>query len=85
VEDFHTFGVDISPQKVTYFLDQKAVFAEPPPAELDGPLYPLVNLALGSGFPIDQTPNPSSLLVDYVHVYGRDAGPPEGCLPGPPR
>jgi hypothetical protein len=35
-------------------------------------LFPLVNLALGSGFPIDRTPDPSVLLVDYVHVYAPD-------------
>jgi hypothetical protein len=84
VEDFHTFGVDVSPQAIVFFLDGKQVWSQPPPPELDGPLYPIVNLALGSGWPIDQTPNPSTLLVDYVHVYGRDAGPPEGCRPGPP-
>jgi beta-glucanase (GH16 family) len=85
VQDFHRYGVDISPQAVRFFLDGKQVSSQPTPPELDGPLYPLVNLALGSGWPIDQTPNPSVLLVDYVHVYGRDAGPPEGCPPGPPR
>jgi hypothetical protein len=84
VEDFHTFGVDVSPQAIVFFRDGKQVWSQPTPPELDGPLYPLVNLALGSGWPIDQTPNPSTLLVDYVHVYGRDAGPPEGCPPGPP-
>jgi Glycosyl hydrolases family 16 len=84
VEDFHTFGVDVSPQAIVFFRDGKPVWSQPTPPELDGPLYPLVNLALGSGWPIDQTPNPSTLLVDYVHVYGRDAGPPEGCPPGPP-
>jgi hypothetical protein len=26
-------------------------------------------LALGSGWPIDRTPNPSFMYVDYVHVY----------------
>ena len=83
VQDFHTYGVDISPQRIVFFLDRKPVWEQPTPAELDGPLYPLVNLALGSGWPIDKTPNPSTLLVDYVHVYGRDAGPPEGCPPGP--
>ena len=84
VQDFHTYGVDISPQAIVFFLDRKPVWSQPTPPELDGPLYPLVNLALGSGWPIDKTPNPSTLLVDYVHVYGRDAGPPEGCPPGPP-
>jgi beta-glucanase (GH16 family) len=85
IADFHTFGVDISPQAIVFFLDGKNVWSQPTPPELDGPLYPLINLALGGGWPIDQAPNPSTLLVDYVHVYGRDAGPPEGCPPGPPQ
>jgi beta-glucanase (GH16 family) len=84
VNDFHTFGVDVSPQAIVFFRDGKKVWSQPTPPELDGPMYPLVNLALGSGWPIDKTPNPSTLLVDYVHVYARDAGPPEGCPPGPP-
>jgi beta-glucanase (GH16 family) len=84
VEDYHTFGVDVSPQAIVFFLDRKRVWSHPTPPELTYPLYPLVNLALGSGWPIDKTPNPSTLLVDYVHVYGRDAGPPEGCPAGPP-
>ena len=84
VEDFHTYGVDVSPQAIVFFLDGKQVWSQPTPPELTYPLYPLVNLALGSGWPIDKTPNPSTLLVDYVHVYGRDAGPPEGCVPGRP-
>jgi beta-glucanase (GH16 family) len=83
LNEFHTFGVDISPQAIVFFLDSKPVWAQPTPPELDGPLYPLVNLALGGGWPIDQAPNPSTLLIDYVHVFARDAGPPEGCPPGP--
>jgi hypothetical protein len=84
VEGFHTFGVDISPKTMVFFLDGRQVWVQPTPPELDSPMYPLVNLALGSGYPIDKTPAPSTLLVDYVHVYGRDAGPPEGCPPGLP-
>jgi hypothetical protein len=84
IDDFHTFGVDVSPQALVFFRDGKRVWSQPTPPELTGPLYPIVNLALGSGWPIDKTPNPSTLLVDYVHVYGRDAGPPEGCPAGPP-
>jgi len=29
----------------------------------------LLNLAMGSGWPIDETPNPSVMLVDYVKVW----------------
>jgi hypothetical protein len=85
VDSYHTYGVDLSPQAVVFFLDGKKVWSQPTPPELTGPMYALVNLALGSGWPIDKTPNPSTLLVDYVHVYGRDAGPPEGCPAGPPK
>jgi len=31
----------------------------------------LVNLALGSGWPIDKTPNPSYMYVDYVRAYAK--------------
>jgi beta-glucanase (GH16 family) len=82
VTGFHTYGVDLSPQHIIFFLDGKEVWRQPTPPELTGPMYPLVNLALGSGWPIDHTPNPSELLVDYVRVYGRGAGPPAGCTPG---
>lgn len=82
--DFHTYGVDVSPQEIVYFLDRKPVWRQPTPKEHTAPLYPIVNLALGSGWPIDKTPNPSTLLVDYVRVYGRGEGPPGGCPPGLP-
>lgn len=75
LDDFHTYGVRVTPETITYYLDRKPVWRRPTPPELDKPLFPLVNLALGSGFPIDRTPNPSVLLVDYVHVYAPD---PEG-------
>jgi beta-glucanase (GH16 family) len=84
VRSFHTYGVDVSPQAIVYFLDGRKVWRQPTPPELTAPLYPLVNLALGSGWPIDHTPNPSTLLVDYVHVWGRGPGPPGGCPSGPP-
>jgi hypothetical protein len=84
VSSFHTYGVDISPAFIVFFLDRKETWRVATPSELTTPMYPLVNLALGSGWPIDQTPNPSSMVVDYVHVYHREAGPPEGCAPGLP-
>ncbi|GJE28452.1 glycoside hydrolase family 16 protein [Methylobacterium organophilum] len=72
LDSFHTYGVRVTPETITYYLDRKPVWEKPTPAELDKPLFPLVNLALGSGFPIDRTPNPSVLYVDYVHVYAPD-------------
>lgn len=69
VRDFHTYGVLIQPGTVTYYLDRKPVWRQPTPKELTGPLFPLVNLALGSGYPIHETPDPSVLTVDYVRIY----------------
>ena len=69
VEEFHRYGVRVDPQHITYFLDGTEVWRQATPVELDTPLYPLVNLALGSGYPIDETPDPSRLEVDYVRVY----------------
>ncbi|MFC5445998.1 glycoside hydrolase family 16 protein [Rhizobium halophytocola] len=68
---FHTYGVDVGPKTTTFYLDRKAIWSFKTPAEFDMPLYPLVNLALGAGWPIDETPDPSILEVDYIHVYQR--------------
>jgi glycosyltransferase involved in cell wall biosynthesis len=71
--DFHTYGVDVEPDWVTFYLDRRETWRVATPAELTKPLMVLVNLALGSGWPIDQTPNPSIMEIDYVHAYERDS------------
>lgn len=83
VNDFNTYGVDISPQWIVFFLNREEFWRQPTPEALDYPMYPIVNLALGSGWPIDDTPDPSVMLVDYVHVFARSAA--EDCTPGLPR
>jgi len=75
VTDFHDYGVRIAPDEITYYFDRTPVWRQPTPAELRTPMFPLVDLGLGSGFPIDKTPDPSELVVKYVHLYSYD---PEG-------
>ena len=70
---FHRYGVRVDAKHITYFLDGEAMWQQPTPDEHKAPLYPLVNLALGSGYPIDKTPDPSILEVDYVRVYRQQA------------
>ena len=41
------------------------------PEEAKVPLYMLVNLAMGGGWPIDQAVSPSYMYVDYVRAYAR--------------
>ncbi|WP_118137357.1 glycoside hydrolase family 16 protein [Oceanicella sp. SM1341] len=68
-EAFHSWGVLLEENHITFYFDRRAVWDVPRPPEFDMPFYPLVNLALGSGWPIDETPDPSYLLVDHVRVY----------------
>ena len=70
---FHTFGVDVEPDWITFYLDRRETWRVATPSELRDPLMVLVNLALGSGWPIDRTPNPSVMKVDYVHVFAPPA------------
>ncbi|NKK81203.1 glycoside hydrolase family 16 protein [Rhizobium leguminosarum] len=69
--EYHTYGVDIQADKTSFYFDRQFIWSFDTPKEFHMPFYPLVNLALGSGWPIDETPNPSILLVDYIHVYQR--------------
>jgi beta-glucanase (GH16 family) len=79
VQAFHTYGVLVGPDKITYYLDRRPVWQQPTPVELQTPLYPLVNLALGSGYPTEATPDPSVLEVDYVREYRPLANPKRAC------
>jgi beta-glucanase (GH16 family) len=76
---FHTYGVDVEPDWITFYLDRRETWRAATPPELQDPLMVLVDLALGSGWPIDKTPNPSVMKVDYVHVF---APPSAGGSPG---
>lgn len=66
---YHDYGVRVDPEHITYYLDRRPVSKAPTPREHAYPLYPLVNLALGSGYPIADTPDPSILLVEHVRIY----------------
>ena len=70
LDGWHTVGVELLPEAYVYYIDRVEVWRTPRPEyqrEMD--FSPLVNLALGPGWPIDRTPDPSVLLVDYVRVY----------------
>ena len=68
-DDYNTYGVKVDPQWIVFYLNRHEVYRARTPKEHQRPLQVILNLALGSGFPTDQTPNPSFMYVDYVHVY----------------
>ena len=69
---FHTYGVEILNDDVVFYLDRHEVARMPASPAAKLPLSVLVNLALGAGWPIDQTPDPSVLRVDYVKAFMRN-------------
>jgi hypothetical protein len=75
-EDFHTYGVMIDEQSIILYFDGVELHREKTPEPVKTPLFPLVNLALGPGWPTDKTPNPSYMYVDYVKVWekAKEAG-----------
>ncbi|SEG72935.1 Glycosyl hydrolases family 16 [Methylobacterium sp. 190mf] len=70
--DFHLYGAEVTKEWIVFYLDRSEIGRTPTPVEHTKPFMILVNLALGSGWPIDNTHNPSDLLVDYIYAFSPD-------------
>lgn len=69
-EDFHTYGFEWDETDMIWYFDGKELWRQPTPADSGhDPMAVLINLAMGPGWPIDKTPNPSEMVVDYVRAY----------------
>ncbi|HEV2533293.1 family 16 glycosylhydrolase [Phenylobacterium sp.] len=72
---FHTYGMLWTPQTVTFFYDDQAVYQTATPASWNQPMYLIANLAVG-GF--GGNPNgaqfPASMQIDYIHAYALPDG-----------
>ncbi len=68
-ENFHDYGFYWDEKEMIWYFDGVELWRQPTPPEANAEFYILVNLALGSGWPIDKTPNPSVMEVDHVRVY----------------
>ncbi len=74
---FHTYGVLVDETDITFYFNRQPIWQTPTPEAHRIPKMVLVNLALGSGYPIDETFDPSHLYVDYIRVY--EECPSGGC------
>lgn len=68
-EEFHNYGVEVNPDWIIFYLDRVEIWRTVTPIEHHQPMLILLNLALGAGWPIEETPNPSYMYVDYVRAY----------------
>ncbi|MGI4746180.1 MAG: glycoside hydrolase family 16 protein [Janthinobacterium lividum] len=66
---FHTYGVDVDPKWIVFYLDRVEFWRTPTPPEHKHGLMLLADLGLGSGWPIDKTPSPSYMYIDYIRAW----------------
>ncbi|WP_058601938.1 family 16 glycosylhydrolase [Aureimonas ureilytica] len=71
---FHTYGVMWTASTVTWYLDGAAVKSIATPADMHGPMYMLVNLAIDKTADLS-TFKAADLKVDYIRAYSLDASP----------
>ncbi|HEX8445329.1 MAG TPA: family 16 glycosylhydrolase [Sphingomonas sp.] len=72
-EGFHNYGVMWTKETVTWYIDGVAIKSIPTPADMHGPMYLIVNLALDSKVAADF--KGADLQVDYVRAYTLDNVP----------
>jgi len=71
VAAFHTYGVLWTAQNIDYYIDGVEVAQTATPADMNTPMYMLVNLALGGTFPGDVSSSFTSaqMKIAYIHAY----------------
>ncbi len=69
-EGFHRYGLWWDKDHLIWYFDGVEVWRRPTPDGAHKPMYLLLNLALGGGWPIGATPDPSDMWVEYVRAYG---------------
>jgi len=70
-DDFHGYGVMVNADFISFYFDGVELRRVKTPDAAKVPLYLLVDLALGGGWPIDKTPDPSCMYVKCVRAYAK--------------
>ncbi len=68
---WHTYGVSILPTDIVFYIDGKTVATAPQVQGGAAPMFFLLDLALGGGWPVNlqAVQDRADLYVDYVRVY----------------
>ena len=70
-QGWHTWGVSVAPTGNTFFIDGRVVATAPQVSGGGAPMFFLLDMALGGGWPIDlaAVQNKPAMYVVYVRVY----------------
>lgn len=68
---WHTFGASVEPNEIRYFIDGVEVASVPQVGGGDDPMFWMLDLALGGGYPValGPTQDRAELYVDWVRVW----------------
>jgi beta-glucanase (GH16 family) len=72
--DFHTYSVVWEKDSLMWFFDDVQIASKPTPEDFHLPMYMLINLAVGGGWPgsPDKTTQfPAKYTIDWVRAYAR--------------
>ncbi len=78
-DQFHTFGMKWDRNYIVWYVDGVETNRVVTSPDMNTPMYLLIDLAVGGNFPGNPdatTPFPSSMSIDYVHVYSLNNAPP---------
>ena len=70
--DFHTYGVQWQPGKITWYIDGNPVHTLEDESVAYQIMYVIANLAVGGNFntePVDPAALPATFNIDYIRVY----------------
>ena len=77
---FHTYGLDWQADRIRWYVDGNEVAEAATPADMQKPMYMLLNLAVGDtgSWPGKYDPSlpTAHMLVDYVRVWQTGTAPP---------
>jgi beta-glucanase (GH16 family) len=66
------FGVLITPQTTSFYLNRQMFWSTPTPPEYRQPVYILANLALGGGWPLQDLSSPQVMQIRYIRAYAKN-------------
>jgi len=68
---WHIYGVSVEPTEVVYWIDGKVVARAPQVKGGEKPMFFMLDLNLGGGWPVrlDPVQNRAAMYVDWVRVY----------------
>ena len=85
-QGFHTYGVDWQPDKITWYFDGKEMKQQATPADMNKPMYMLIDTMTGTADSWIGAPQPgttSQMQIDYIRAYASKPDLSSGGSPDP--